>query len=139
MDYSRISIIIGGILSVLMVLFHLRFPVLFGWKEDFEKIQPRNMRIFFTIHAALILFFLLFSVISFAFTSELAECRGAMLGIVLGYSLFWLWRTVWQIVYFRAAVGHRSVMTAVHFILIAVFGLLCAAYALPVLHRLSAG
>lgn len=50
---SKICIITGGILSLLMVMFHTRFYKLFDWKKDFEKISIKNQKIFYTIHLAL--------------------------------------------------------------------------------------
>ena len=129
---SKICIITGGILSLLMVMFHTRFYKLFDWKKDFEKISIKNQKIFYTIHLALLLLFFVFSFISFAFANELSQCNGLACGITLGYSLFWLWRTTWQIVYFRPMKSQKvDKMIFMHYLLIFIFGILFVVYLVP--------
>ena len=48
---SLISIYIGGILTLFMAMFHIRFYKSFNWKEEYEKISPVNRKIFYTIHS----------------------------------------------------------------------------------------
>jgi hypothetical protein len=129
---SKICIIIGGILSLGMVLFHTQFYKLFDWKKEFEKISNINQKVFYTIHLALLLLFLTFSFISFAYTAELSQCNGLTCGITLGYSLFWLWRTIWQMIYFRPPKNQKAgKMTFLHYMLIIVFGILFVVYLAP--------
>lgn len=133
MSTNELFVFIGGILSFAMVVFHMFFYKLFGWQEEFEKVQPRNKRIFYTIHIALILLFLLFAIISFVFTKELATCKGLALGIMLGYSIFWLWRTIWQIIFFKTTKESPVQMRRLHYLLIVVFALLFIFYFLPII------
>jgi hypothetical protein len=130
MSISEFSIIFGGLLSLVMVVFHMRFYILFGWKSEFEKVQRISHNIFYTIHIALLLFFVIFSIISFVYLKELASCTGLAFGVTLCYALFWLWRTLWQIFYFKAK-------STLHYILILVFSLLFISYALPVIMKLK--
>ena len=133
---SKICIIAGGILSLFMVLFHIRFYKLFNWKKDFEKISTINRKVFYTIHLALLLLFLAFSFISFAYTTELSQCNGVAGGITLGYSLFWLWRTIWQIVYFRPPRSQKTgKMIFMHYLLIIVIGILFVVYLVPFIFK----
>ncbi len=132
MFISKICIMIGGILSLLMALFHTKFYKLFNWKKDFEKISNANQKIFYTIHLALLLLFLVFSFISFAYTTELSQCSGLACGITISYSLFWLWRTIWQIIYFRPPKNQKAgKMIFLHYLLIIVFGILFVVYLVP--------
>lgn len=138
---SKVCIITGGILSLLMVVFHTRFYKLFQWKEEFEKITLRNQRIFYTIHIALLLLFLVFALLSFIYTEELSQASGLALGITAGYSLFWLWRTIWQIVYFRpssstTADPRMRKFLFLHHLLIFIFLLLFIAYLIPVISKI---
>ncbi len=128
----KICIITGGILSLFMALFHTQFYKLFNWKKDFEKISIINRKVFYTIHLALLLLFIVFSCISLAYAHELSQCKGLACGVTLGYSLFWLWRTMWQMIYFRPPKnqqgGNRIFM---HYLLIIIFGILFVIYISP--------
>lgn len=129
---SQICIITGGILSLFMALFHTQFYKLFNWKKDFEKISVINQKVFYTIHLALLILFFVFSFISLAYTNELSQCSGLACGITLGYSLFWLWRTIWQILYFRPPKNQKvSKMNFLHYLSILVFGILFVVYLIP--------
>jgi len=142
MIVSKICVVVGGSLSLLMVIFHTRFYKLFDWKDEFEKITPRNQRIFYTIHMALLLLLVVFSILSFVYLEPLSRCSGAAFGIMTGYSLFWLWRTIWQIIYFKPpAKSKRNASTRkllfLHYFLIVVFFVLFLAYAVPVVLKLT--
>ena len=134
MNISELSIYVGGSLTLLMFLFHTRFYKLFRWKMDFKKITTANKRILYTIHIALYLLFLGFSFITFNYVSELSVSTGISLGINLIFSLFWLWRTAWQIIYFKP--DKKSKLLIMHYILIIVFFLLFIAYAVPIVVRI---
>ncbi len=133
MSFSEVCIYSGGVLSAGMAVFHSRFYTRFHWKDDFKIISFRNQKILYTVHIALLLFFCLFALLSFIFAKELALSSGLALGINILYSLFWLWRTIWQVFYFRSppemAVNSKS---AIHYIITIVFFLLFVSYFLPV-------
>jgi hypothetical protein len=135
MNISELSILAGGILSLVMVIFHMRFYVLFGWKTEFEKVHQGNTRILYTIHIALILFFVIFSILSFVYYKDLAEVTGLAFGIVLLYALFWLWRTIWQIYYFKHPKGVKK--SALNYFVLLIFSLLFISYIIPVLLNLK--
>jgi len=101
MSLSESLILTGGILSIVMGIFHITFPRFFKWEEEFNKMSKGNRLVFYTIHLALILFLMGFGLISIIFVTELALKEGVSLGFLLMASLFWLWRTIWQITYFR--------------------------------------
>jgi len=136
MVFVRACIIVGGILSLLMVIFHSRFYRLFDWGKEFKNITLRNQRIFYTIHIALMLLFLAFAVLSFIYVDELSQATGLALGVTGVYSVFWLWRAVWQIFYFRLPKksGVRN-MPFLHYVLIAIFILLFIVYLVPIIAR----
>ncbi len=132
MPLSKICIITGGILSLFMVFFHSQFYKLFDWKKDFEKISTINQKVFYTIHLALLLLFLVFSFISLIYANELSQGSGLACGITVGYSLFWLWRTIWQIIYFRPPKNQKAgKRILLHYLLIIIFGILFLVYLVP--------
>lgn len=125
---NLIAIYIGGTLTIMMAIFHSRFYKLFKWKSEYEKIGLPNNKIFYTIHIALILIFLMIGFISIFYAKELSRCDGLSFGFCISFSLFWLWRSIWQIVYFKGKI--------LHIILIITFSLLFLSYLIPVIIKL---
>ena len=133
MEISKICIYFGGFLSLVIALFHTQFYKRFGWKKEFDVVSFRNQRIFYTIHLALMLLFFVFAYISFVYADELSHATGLAFGICISFSLFWLWRTIWQIVYFKIPKNSKiKKMPMMHYILIVIFLLLCITYLIPV-------
>ncbi len=131
MIIEKIALAAGCGLTVLMTAFHISFPVIFKWKTEAKNVSSTNKRILFTIHLALILFFAVVSVFTAVnFLQLLDESTMSICFLVL-ISGFWLWRTVWQLVYFKPKKG--SAMSALHYILTAVFFLLFLGYFVPVI------
>ncbi len=126
---TLVSIYLAGILSIFMGIFHIRFPKLFKWGAEYKNNSTLNKKIFFTIHLALLLLFLIFGAFTLAFAKELSECNGIAFGINLCFSLFWIWRAIWQIFYFKGK--------AMHYILIAYFTLLFIGYFVPIASKLA--
>jgi hypothetical protein len=136
MTIAQICIIIGGMLSLFMAAFHSRFYRMFYWRQEFRKLSLPNQRILYTIHIALLLLFLAFALLSFIYVGELSQSKGMALGIIGLYALFWLWRTIWQIAYFRPPKGSDfKKKPFIHYFLIAIFALLFIVYGIPVALR----
>jgi hypothetical protein len=139
MSLPEISIFIGAFLSMILFLFHIRLYKLCRWQEEFNKIDPFNGKIFYTINLAIALLFLLFAIISFIYAKDLAQCQGLAFGICFLYSLFWLWRFIWQLVYFKVPKnGATKAGVAINYSLRITFLLLFVAYFVPVLMRFLA-
>jgi hypothetical protein len=133
MTIAQICIVIGGILSLFMAVLHSRFYRMFYWRREFRKISLPNQRILYTIHIALLLLFVLFALLSFVYSDELSQGEGLALGITGLYALFWLWRTIWQIAYFKPPKGSDvNKMPFIHYFLIGIFALLFIVYGVPV-------
>lgn len=124
------SVIFGGVLTFLMFFFHTRLYNMYGWQQDLSNLNQANQRILYTIHIALLLLFLAFSLVSLIFYRELSQPGGLAAGLLIAFSAFWVWRTIWQILYFKAPAGTASV-PVMNYVLIAVFALLAVAYILP--------
>ena len=136
MTLPEAAIIAGGILSLMMAWFHRGFYVLFGWRREFEKISPVNAKLFYTIHVALALLFLAFALVSLVYFHELGRGEGLAAGVTLSYSLFWLWRTVWQVIYFRPRRSAKARKPILHHTLVAIFAALFVLYLVPSVARL---
>ena len=130
---SLICIYIGGIMSLLGAIFHTQFYKQLGWEEEFQKVSPLNQRVFYTINVALYLLFFLFGSISIIYAEELSQCNGLAFGLVLLYSLFWLWRLVWQFTYFQSyfrKIGEK--IPAIDYVLVVFLIITFLAYFTPV-------
>jgi len=128
MSAIEISLYGAGTLTVLLGIFHVFFYRLFRWKREFQKISVVNARLFYTIHLALTLFILCAGLFAFAAAFEAGYRVHAVQFALVGISLVWLWRLVWQLVYFRA----RGRYAFLHHALTAYFALLFLGYAYPV-------
>jgi len=122
---SLFSIYSGGILTLLMAVFHTLFVKLFKWKAEYDIISDVNRRIFHTIHLALLLLFFLIGALTLIFARELSECKGIALGLNVIFVLFWIWRTVWQVYYFKGK--------TMHYVLIFLFTLISISYLIPII------
>ena len=134
MILSKVSIIIGSCLTILMIIFHVSFPKIFKWKKDFQRITVTNKRIFFTIHVALFLFFIIIAIITLVHINDLIKCEGINFSLLLLISLFWLWRMIWQIFYFKPEKGSK--LLYMHYILIIIFLLLSLSFITPILIKI---
>ena len=135
MSLAEISVITGGVISILMAIFHTRFYTLFHWQTDFKQISHRNSKIYYTIHLALLLLFFGFGAISLFFANELATCSGLSLGLMVLFSFLWLWRTMWQIFYFKPLFKGKK-PPIMHWVLTIHFGLLFVTYTIPIVIKL---
>ena len=129
-----ISIYIGGALTLLMALFHTRFYRMFNWKTEFENISKVNSKIIYTIHQALLFLFIIIGLISLIHAKELSRSYGLEAGFNLFLSLFWLWRLVWQLVYFKREKGKKQPLMVVF--LISAFAILFVSYLIPMIYRI---
>lgn len=130
MNISVISIYTGGVLTLLMALFHTRFEKIFGWNIEFKRVSERNTKILYTIHLALIMLFFGFGIITLIYADEFSKSTGLASGLNIMLTLFWLWRAIWQLAYFKP--DKKSKLRAMHFMLLLVFVLLTLSFGVPV-------
>lgn len=131
---EEIAIKMGGYLSAIVGIGHCFFYRGFGWEEDFEKTRVLTAKVLYTIHLFLIPMFFFFSYASLVHTKELSG--GTPLGIAMStfYAVFWLFRELWQIVYFRPSrISGFERLLPLHYFLITLCFFLVAAYAYPLL------
>jgi hypothetical protein len=133
MILNNICIILGGILTLLMGIFHCTYYIVFEWGNDFQKISIRNKKIFITIHLALIGYFIIFAVISLFFFKELKNKTPLSISILILVSLFWFIRGVWQIFYFRLTKDLKvKPNRSLHYILTVYFFAVSILYFIPI-------
>jgi hypothetical protein len=128
-----VSIYAGGVLTLMMALFHCGFYRLFGWKTDFAKITIVNARVIYTVHLALLLLFFIIGTVSIVYANELSQSAGLSKGLNLSLTVFWLWRFIWQLIYLKRGKGQSTPLRVI--ILTFVFFLLFISYLIPVLCR----
>lgn len=130
-------ILSGGLLTILVAVFHTRFYSIFGWIRELEKISESTRRILYTIHLALLLLFLgigLFTILFSEFLSSGSIMALTFNGILF---LFWAWRTFWQLFYFKPPKNRRLIkMRRLHYLMVYVFFLLSLSYFIPFLDGL---
>jgi NhaP-type Na+/H+ or K+/H+ antiporter len=137
MNLSQFCIFTGGLLTILMGLFHTRFYRLFLWHDEFTRISERSRSVVYTIHIALLLLFFGLGAISLFYCRHLAEARGISLGILIVSILFWLWRVLWQVIYFKPPKNRRlKKYRVIHYVLTIWFALLFVMYSIPVMMHL---
>lgn len=90
----------GGLFHIGLIVFHLLFARLFHWGVELAKLGFINRQIMPVMNNVLILLFAGFAWLSFVYADELT---GTPLGyaVLLGVALFWLWRAMLQVIYFR--------------------------------------
>lgn len=128
-----ICIYVGGALTILMAFFHTRFYQMFNWEADFKKISLINSRILYSIHIALLLLFFIIGSFSLIYANELSQSIGLSAGLNCLLSLFWLWRFIWQFVYFKREKGQKLPLISI--LLSIIFALLCVSYFVPLAYR----
>jgi len=101
MTYAEIGIAVGGVLSLAYAVFNFAFYRIFNWANEFKKIGKLNSAIFYTMNLFLVFILLFFAYISFAHQQELAASAGLARTTIIFYAAFWLFRAIWQIVYFK--------------------------------------
>lgn len=90
----------GGYYNIGLVIFHLSFWRIFHWEQELKQVSFLNSAVMKVLNISLIFTFILFSYISLAHTSELLTSSLGQSLLVL-MALFWLARTIQQIVFFK--------------------------------------
>lgn len=91
--------IIGGIFHLGFAVFHLFFWRLFDWKKDLASITFINRAVMQILNLCLSFVFVAVAFISFFYSTELIATKLGQVICVL-ISIFWLLRTVEQIIFF---------------------------------------
>ena len=90
----------GGVYNIALILFHLSFWRIFNWNEELASVSFLNRAVMQVLNISLMFVFAIFAYISLVHTSELVDTPLGNSLLVL-MALFWLARSVQQIVYFK--------------------------------------
>lgn len=90
----------GGIYCLGFVIFHLMFWRIFNWRDDLRSLSFLNRAIMQVVNLSLTFAFVIFGYISLFHSKELLHTSlGHSLLILI--TLFWLFRAIEQIVFFK--------------------------------------
>ena len=90
----------GGVYNIALILFHLSFWRIFNWNEELARVSFLNRAVMQVLNISLMFVFAIFAYISLVHTSELMNTPLGNSLLVL-MALFWLARSVQQIVFFK--------------------------------------
>ena len=107
---SRMLLMIGGVINVLGVLFHLSFWSLFNWSADLSSLAPINRGIMQTFNVQIIWVFVLFAYVSIFHWPDLLSTRLGRV-VTISIALFYLIRVVNQVIFFE--MGLVSIVVSV--------------------------
>jgi len=119
MSMNGIFIFIAGLLTLGLGVFHippvwrLFFP---GWSKEISALSPLNRKLIDTILVALALMLFLFAFISIGYSEELARADGLAGGLAAALAAFWVWRALWQLVYFPPSkIEHNAILLVLNY------------------------
>jgi hypothetical protein len=112
MNTIQILIYTCGIHSIALAIFHVLFWRLFNWKRDLQNLSFANRAIMQILNCRLIYFFLFTAFVCFFYSEELVTTS---LGKVFlgGLSLFWLGRTVEQVIFLGYKNKYVNLLTVI--------------------------
>lgn len=95
----------GGYFNIGLLLFHLSFWHLFNWGEELKQVSSLNRAVMQVLNISLSFVFAIFAYISLMHTPELISTPLGK-SLVLLIALFWLARSLQQVVFFK--LHHRA-------------------------------
>jgi hypothetical protein len=122
---KEILIILGGVYTVALIIFHLLFWRIFNWPKTLEVLNHINKSTIQVLNISITFIFFIFAYISFAHTSELLNTQLGKSLLVL-ISCLWLFRAGQQIIFYKFK--HKASIGLTIYFLIGAF-----LYGLPVI------
>jgi hypothetical protein len=124
---SHRALVVGGILNLLLAVFHMLFPWIFAWGEDLQGLSPVNRAIVYTFQSVMVFVLVAFAYLSIVHRIDVVTSRlGRSVLFLIG--TVWLIRAVAEVVFFR--LGADGAVWR-----LALFLVLSAIYLLPALLR----
>ena len=131
-SYPTFGLQVAGIISIVIGIGHTAFHRIFGWQRDFQRISTLNVKVFTTIHIAATLFLLMVGALTFRYAALLSQSTEVASIVCLSLFLFWCWRLIWQLFYFKPSkIEHDRYLLALHYVLVLLFAALAIGYGAP--------
>ncbi len=128
-SYPTFGLQVAGVISVVIGVGHTAFHRIFGWQRDFQKISALNVKVFTTIHIVTTLFLLAVGALTFRYAALLSQPSEVALIVCLALFLFWSWRFIWQVLYFKPSkIEHDRRLLPLHYVLVVLFAMLALGY-----------
>lgn len=99
-NIKEILVIVGGIFTLGIAIFHLQFWRIFKWNTELQLLMPVNRAIMQVLNLCLTFLFIGFAYISFSHTHELVSSSlgNAFISMV---AIFWILRSFYQWYFFN--------------------------------------
>jgi hypothetical protein len=124
MSINGIFVFIAGLFSLGLGIFHippvwrLFFP---GWSKEISTLSLLHRKLIDTVLLALALMLFLFAFLSIGYSEELARAEGLAGGLSAALAAFWVWRALWQLVYFPPSkIEHNAALLVLNYSVVAV-------------------
>ncbi|MFH0934556.1 MAG: hypothetical protein V1879_05065 [Pseudomonadota bacterium] len=136
MNTITYGLLFAGVSSILLGIFHL--PRIWGmvfttWHAEIDSLSPLNRKLVNTVFIALCFALLAFGTLTLLLAGGDSRSDGFRIWFLALCLLFWIWRLIWQFVYFpyrKLKPGSR--LLSLHVGLIVIFAVDVVAYAVPV-------
>jgi hypothetical protein len=123
---QKTLILAGGFYNLAFAVFHLLFWRLFKWNTDLQRVSFLNRAIMQVLNLCLIWVFVIFGYVSLFHANELlSSSLGHSLLVLM--ALFWLFRAIEQIIFFRLSTWGSWLFLSVFLIGVLLYALPCFA------------
>ena len=113
---NKITILfICGIYNLLFAIFHILFWKIFNWKKDLKRISIASRAIMQILNIRVIYIFLLMAFIYLFYPEQLIETRIGYI-LFIGFTVFWIGRTIEQFIFLKVRSKMVNVLTIVFII-----------------------
>ena len=127
---QRTLLLVGGCYSLAFAVFHLLFWRIFKWNTELKQLSFLNRAIMQVLNLCLIWVFVIFGYVSlFHADGLLSTSLGHSLLVLI--ALFWLFRAIEQIIFFRLKIWGSWAFLAVFLIGVLLYALPCFAHPTP--------
>lgn len=117
---SQRALVAGGILNLLLAVFHMLFPWIFAWGKDLQAVSNVNKAILYTFQSVMVFVLVAFAYLSIVHRTDLVTTRlGRSVLFLIG--IVWLIRAVAEVVFFRLGADGAVWRLALFLVIAAVY------------------
>lgn len=106
---NKILLIIGGIINVMMVLFHLSFWKIFNWSENLKCLNFMDRGIIQVLNVHVAFAVLVFAVVSIFYYKELISTKLGKI-MLISISVYYFLRAANQLIFFDITVRSSTII-----------------------------